>query len=113
MLQFAKTVTLIGMVVLVFAWVTAGFIPNQARSDFDRLVNASGGAMTHTPTFPDTYIQLCAQRRMLQNLYFAAAGVVCMGIGLAAWKTCVERSDRPYSNAETAAADAPPYAKPH
>ena len=48
----------LGLVALVFAWLTAGFIPDQARHDFDRLVRAAGGSLSHTPTFPDTYIQM-------------------------------------------------------
>ena len=90
MIKFAKTATFTGIGLLIFAWVTAGFIPNQGRSDFDRLVRASGGQLSHTPTFPDTYIQLSAQRRMLQNFYIAAAGLVCLSIGLTGWKGCVE-----------------------
>jgi hypothetical protein len=90
MIKFAKTATFTGIGVLIFAWLTAGFIPNQGRSDFDRLVRASGGQLSHTPTFPDTYIQLSAQRRMLQNFYIAAVGLVCLSSGLTCWKGCVE-----------------------
>jgi hypothetical protein len=90
MMKFARIATFTGIGLLVFAWLTAGFIPDQARHDFDRLVRAAGGSLSHTPTFPDTYIQMSANRRLLQNVYLAAAGLICLGVGLAAWKRYVE-----------------------
>jgi hypothetical protein len=101
MINFAKVATFTGIGLLILAWVTAGLIPNQSRHDFDRLVRAAGGQLSHTPTFPDTYIQLGAHRRMLQNFYIAAAGLICLGVGLTCWKRCVEVAAAPQTGVTT------------
>lgn len=94
-MSFAKITTFTGIELLAFAWMSAAFIPSQAAKDFDRLVNAAGGSMSHTPSFPDTYRQMSANRRMLQNFYIGAAGLICLGTGLACWKRRVEPSTAP------------------
>lgn len=93
MMKSAKVVTFIGVGLLALAWVAAAFIPSEAQKDFDRLVQASGGSMSHTANFPDTYKQMSANRRMLQNFYIGAAGLICLGAGLGCWKKQVEPID--------------------
>ena len=91
-MRFAKVVTFIGIGLLVLAWVSAAFVPSQAQKDFDRLVRARGGYLSHTPNFPDTYKQMSANCRMLQNFYIGAAGLICLGAGLTCWNKQVEPS---------------------
>jgi uncharacterized membrane protein len=91
-MKFAKVVTFVGIALLVLAWVLAAFIPSEAEKDFDRLVVAAGGRFSSTPNFPDIYKQMSANRRMLQNFYIGAAGLVCLGAGLSCWKKQVEPS---------------------
>lgn len=89
-MKFAKIVTCIGIALLVFAWVSAAFIPNQARSDFDRLVRESGGSLSTPGEYVGTYQQMCANRRMLQNVYVGVAGLICVCTGLSCWKQHVK-----------------------
>jgi hypothetical protein len=89
-MKFAKVLTFTGIGLLVLAWISAAFIPSQAQKDFDRLVRAAGGSMSHTPNFPDTYKQMSANRRMLQSFYLGAAGLICLGAGLSCWRKQVE-----------------------
>ena len=89
---FAKVVTFLGIGLLVLAWVSAAFIPSQANGDFDSFVRGAGGSVSHTVNFPDVYKQMGANRRMLQNFYVGAAGLVCLGVGLSCWKRQVEPS---------------------
>lgn len=78
--------TVIGIALLAMAWVWAAGIPKAANRDFDRLVSNAGGQMSHTPNFPDAYKQMSANRRMLQNFYLGAAGLICLAAGLASVK---------------------------
>jgi hypothetical protein len=91
-MRFEKVLTFIGAGLLILAWVSAASIPSQAQKDFDTLVQAAGGSLAHTPNFPDTYKQLSANRRMLQNFYVGAAGLICLVVGLCGWKKQVETS---------------------
>ena len=84
--MFGKILTLIGCLLLVWAWISAGGIPKAAHQDFGRLVQSEGGLASHTPDFPSTYKQMSANRRLLQNLYIGAAGLICLSTGLINWK---------------------------
>ena len=78
--------TLIGVVLLGLAWISARGIPRAADKDFSRLVNESVGYLSSSPGFPDAYKQMSANARMLQNFYVGAAGLICLGTGLSSWR---------------------------
>ena len=69
---YGKKLTVIGIMLIVFAWFSALEIPEEAHKDFRRLVRASGGALSHTPNFRDLYFEMSAKRRLLQNIYIGA-----------------------------------------
>jgi hypothetical protein len=77
----APSLFLIGIVLVVVAYLQAGSIPRLAHDDFGVLVQRVGGSMSHSATYPDTYRAMSAQRRMLQNAYLGGAGLVLMTIG--------------------------------
>jgi hypothetical protein len=72
---------LIGLILVVVAYAQAGAIPRLAHDDFGRLVQAAGGSMSHSPTYPDTYRAMSAQVRMLQNAYLGGGGLILMVMG--------------------------------
>ncbi|MDD4872433.1 MAG: hypothetical protein PHR77_17930 [Kiritimatiellae bacterium] len=78
-----RILAVIGIILVTAALFSAKSIPGEANKDFDRLVRQSGGVMTHGQGFPDTYRQMCANRRMLQNVYVGGIGLICLAIGLA------------------------------
>jgi hypothetical protein len=94
-MRFAKVITFVGIALLVVAWVSAVFIPTQARSDFSRLVRDSGGSLSTPGDYMGMYQQMCASRRMLQDLYVGVAGLICLSIGLAGWTKQVEPGAAP------------------
>lgn len=71
----------VGAVLLIVAFVQAGGIPRQAHGDFGALIQAHGGSMTHSATYPDTYRQMAAQSRLLQNAYLGLTGVALVAVG--------------------------------
>jgi hypothetical protein len=77
----ALSLFLIGLLLVVVAFAQAGAIPRLAHEDFGRLVQAAGGSMSHSPTYPDTYRAMSAQARMLQNAYLGGGGLVLMVLG--------------------------------
>jgi hypothetical protein len=79
--QAALALFLIGIVLVAIAYVHAAAIPRLAHDDFSALVQRAGGSMSHSATYPDTYRALSAQRRMLQNGYLGAGGLILMSIG--------------------------------
>lgn len=81
MMKLGTPLTLIGIAMIVIAWILAASIPKAANSDFNRLVRNAGG-MSHTPNFSDAYKQMSANRRMLQNFYVGAAGLIFLAAGL-------------------------------
>jgi ABC-type lipoprotein release transport system permease subunit len=72
----------VGIFLIVTAFISASGIPEAAQKDFDRLVRNAGGHMSHTPNFPDAYKQMSSNRRLLQNFYIGAAGLICLAVGL-------------------------------
>ena len=82
LMSFGKKLTITGTVLVFWAWWNAGGIPAEAHRDFDRLVQANAGRMSHTPDFPDVYKQMSADRRILQNVYVGTAGLICLAVGL-------------------------------
>lgn len=76
----AAAMVVTGAVLVVLALFAAGRIPQQAHSDFDRLVVAHG-SLAHTPNYPDVYRQMSATTRMLQNAYVGGSGLVLLLAG--------------------------------
>jgi hypothetical protein len=70
-----------GAVLIAIAFTQAALIPHRAHDDFSALIQAHGGGMTHTATYPDTYRLMSANRRMLQNVYLGASGLVLLAVG--------------------------------
>lgn len=77
---------LIGTVLIVVAWLLASGMPEAASSDFDKMVRANGGGMSHTQAFPDEFRRMGFTRRLLQNGLLGLAGLICLGIGLDAYR---------------------------
>jgi hypothetical protein len=101
-MKLGLPLTVIGIALIVIAWSSAAGIPEAANRDFDRLVQASGG-MSHTANFPDVYKQMCANRRILQNFYIGAAGLICLAVGLGNLNRSVKQTAAP--DGEDAAGD--------
>jgi hypothetical protein len=72
---------LVGAVLLTVAFVQAAAIPSLAHGDFGELIVSVGGSMSHSATYPDTYRQIAAQGRMLQNAYLGLTGLVLVTVG--------------------------------
>ncbi|MFO8150674.1 MAG: hypothetical protein R6T93_10270 [Trueperaceae bacterium] len=80
----AAACAVLGVVLVVVAFMSAGAAPERAHRDFSDLVAAQGGSMTHSPTYPDTFRQFSAQARMVQSLLLGGTGIVLVAIGTAA-----------------------------
>jgi hypothetical protein len=96
--QAALALFLIGIVLVVVAYVQAAAIPRLAHDDFGVLLQRAGGSMSHSATYPDTYRALSAQRRMLQNAYLGGGGLILLTIGgLALLRTEAVGQARPFA----------------
>ncbi len=92
-MAFARIIIIIGITLLIIAWVSAAVIPIQARNDFTRLVHESGGSLSTPGDYMGIYQQICANRRMLQDFYIGMAGLICLGVGLLCWKEHIRPSN--------------------
>ncbi len=72
---------LVGVALLIVAFVQVAAIPRLAHADFGQLISSQGGAMSHSPTYPDTFRQIAAQSRMLQNAYLGLTGLALATVG--------------------------------
>jgi hypothetical protein len=79
--QGAMALFLIGIVLVVVAYVQAASIPRRAHDDFGHLIRQLGGSMSHSANYDSTYRVMSAQRRMLQNAYVGGGGLILMTIG--------------------------------
>ena len=80
----AAACAVLGAVLVVVAFASAGAAPQRAHADFSELVVAQGGSMTHSATYPDTFRQFAAHARLLQSLLVGGTGIVLVAIGSAA-----------------------------
>ncbi|MDF1523268.1 MAG: hypothetical protein P1P87_10670 [Trueperaceae bacterium] len=80
----ATIVAALGAVLLVGALTDLAGAPERAHQAFSALVQAEGGSMSHSPTYPDTYRSLAAQAIYLRDALLGGAGVVLLGVGAAA-----------------------------
>lgn len=85
-MSFGKTLMMVGLVLIIVAWLLASGMPEAADRDFDKLVAARGGSMSHTPSFPDEYRKMAFTRRLLQNSLLGLTGLICLSIGLDAYR---------------------------
>jgi hypothetical protein len=85
-MKFGNVLILTGVILIVIAWVSATCIPSAAYQDFNKFVNSQGGTFTSSANFPDIYRQMSAQRRMLQNFYVGAVGMIFLTFGLNSWR---------------------------
>jgi hypothetical protein len=81
MFRLSAAFFLVGVALILVAFTQAASIPRQAHDDFGALVQAHGGGMTHSATYPDTYRQMSANRRLLQNAYLGGSGLVLLAVG--------------------------------
>ncbi len=72
---------LVGAALLTVAFVQAAAIPRLAHEDFGQLIASQGGTMSHSPTYPDTFRQIAAHSRMLQNAYLGLTGLALATVG--------------------------------
>ena len=80
----ASAITVLGVALLVVALIDLAGAPERAHQSFSALVQAEGGSMSHSPTYPDTYRSFAAQAIFLRDGLLGGAGVVLMGVGAAA-----------------------------
>jgi len=72
---------LVGAALLIVAFVQVAAIPRLAHEDFGQLIASQGGSMSHSPTYPDTFRQIAAHSRMLQNAYLGLTGLALATVG--------------------------------
>jgi hypothetical protein len=70
----------IGAALVLAALLAAPAIPRQAHRDFDALVQHYG-SLSHTPSYPDVYRRMSADRRFIQNGYVGVSGLVLLAAG--------------------------------
>lgn len=80
----AAACAVLGAVLVVAAFLSAGAAPRRAHDAFSELVAAQGGSMTHSATYPDTFRQFAAQARLVQSALVGGTGIVLVAIGTAA-----------------------------
>ena len=85
-MDFGKMLTLVGVILVIFAWVSATRIPSAADEDFSSFTSSAGNPSIRTVNFPDVFKQMSAQCRMLQNFYVGTAGLICLAVGLSRWR---------------------------
>jgi hypothetical protein len=61
-------------------------MPEAASRDFDKMVRANGGSISHSPDFPGEFRLMSFTRRLLQNGMLGLVGLICLGIGLDAYR---------------------------
>jgi hypothetical protein len=68
----------IGALLLATAWYSAREIPLKTRTDFFEYAKTNP---INSPGFPEAFMQMETHRRLLQNFYFGAAGLVLLAVG--------------------------------
>ena len=83
----ALIMVILGVLLLGGAFYSAEQIPLKARGDFLEYAKSNP---INSPGFPEAFMQMHAQRRLLQNFYLGAAGSVLLFVGTQAF--CRERA---------------------
>ena len=81
--KFFRVLIVSGLALLCFAAITATSIPGKTKQDFDEYVARRGGSMTHSQTFPDTFMLASTLARSLNNFWIGGTGLVFLAFGLA------------------------------
>jgi hypothetical protein len=72
----------IGLVIVGLAHTQAASIPEAADGDLSELVRKAGGSLGSVPGFAESYKQMNANRRILQNAYIGGGGLVLFAAGI-------------------------------
>jgi len=70
-----------GIILIMLAFLKASSIPLDANKDFRRLYS-KGSLSWSTKESEYIYVQASEHRRLLQNFYIGASGLICLLIGL-------------------------------
>ncbi len=89
MKTFALIAVIAGAALLAVAFYSAEQIPIKAQADFFEYAKNSP---LNSPGFPEAFMQMHAQRRLLQNFYLGATGLILLFVGVQA--LCCDRSKR-------------------
>lgn len=79
--QLSAVMVLVGILLVVSAFIQASVIPLRAHGDYGALIVALGGSISTTEGYPSVYRQMSANRRMLQNAYLGVGGLVLLSAG--------------------------------
>jgi hypothetical protein len=85
----AKSIILIivGVILLGIAFLTAGTIPGEMHRDLisnGELLQKNQGINLFTLENEISFMETHAHRRLLQNFYLGASGLICLAVGLGA-----------------------------
>ena len=74
-----KILTTTGIALIIIAWCLAARIPKVTYDDLNRAIKRRGIGFGDTGI---AYRKMCADRRILQNFYIGASGLILLGIGI-------------------------------
>lgn len=80
----AVVAIVLGTLLLTVGALDASTAPMRAHRAFDALVQAQGGSMSHSPTYPDTYRSLAGHALLVRAAFMGASGVALVAIGAGA-----------------------------
>jgi hypothetical protein len=69
---------IIGALLIGCAFYSAEHIPTKANADFYEFARSQP---MNNPGFPEAFMQMHAQRRLLQNFYLGGVGLVLLFVG--------------------------------
>ena len=78
MKAYASVMVICGVLVLAWAFYSAQDIPMKARADFYEYAKSNP---LNSPGFPEAFMQMQTQRRLLQNFYLGATGLILLLAG--------------------------------
>lgn len=85
----ATLLVVLGAGLSIFAFHAAKQIPSLAEADFNTFavakIKADGGFWSHAPGVPESIKQMDVDRRLLQNGYIGASGLVLLATGTFGW----------------------------
>ena len=87
---------IIGVMLIILAFIKASSIPLEANKDFNRLASKDKLDWS-TKESEYIYVQASEHRRLLQNFYVGATGLICLFIGLLRFPNKNSNDAPPYS----------------
>jgi len=82
----SKMLIVVGVLLLAIAFLTASRIPLEANRDLsalhDQHARGRGWVTSLQYNKDNVYIQAHGHRRLLQNFYMGASGLICLYVGL-------------------------------